>query len=265
MEPHEQLHWCFYVVLKSLFSLVSVKIFDQKFSPNFAYVLLIVIYLVAFFGATYTALTYEIIVASNAAALLFVSVQIYTKYLCIRDVQSMVDIVDYLIAIYKDHLPRETGKNEMFQRFAIISVTILKVLIGLYVVTGVAYLLQPFIIYWITGDIYPPLLVYFPHLDGSNTYDFILLVLMDITVIVFTAVVNNIFDSFITIVFVNMLLLANIFRMNLLKLNALLEEPNKTVVDVKRQLIHLISEHGKFIQLEFRLIWSPYDISRLNH
>lgn len=91
-----------------------------------------------------------------------------------------------------------------------------------------------------------PLPAYYPGIDENNPYVFTALVIYNIPIIFVSNAFHCAFHAIITIVFVNMLMLAGIFDMHVNVVNEQLELTDSDRVKLKRQFIHLIREHHQF-------------------
>lgn len=245
MLPHERLHWCFYVVLNALFKATFIDLFGEKFTYGFDYLCALIVGFAFICGVAYAALNYDIDVASNAIAFVFLSIQILVKYLCVHHLRSMVNVADCMINIYK-YNSADARKDLLLERYARISKNILKSIMIFYGICTSVYLFHPIAVYLLHNELMTPLPAYYPGINETNPYIFTALVIYNIPIILISNIFHCAFHAIITIIFVNMLMMAGIFGMHVSTVNEQLELSDNDPLKLKRQFIHLIREHRQF-------------------
>lgn len=245
MLAHEKLHWCFYVVLNSLFKVAFLDIFYEKFTYSIKYVFFLCLSGIFMCGSAYSVLYYDIDVASNAMAFLLLAIQITIKYLCAYDLQSMVNVADHMIDIYK-HNSADVRKDLLLERYAAVSKRILKSIMIFYCFCASMYLLHPIAVYVLHREMLTPLPTYFPFINERKPFGFIVLVIYDVPMIIMANAFHCAFHAIVSIVFVNMLMMSGIFDMHVNAVNEHLELDACERLKLKRKFIHLIREYQTF-------------------
>lgn len=245
MNPEEQVRWCFYSVIRTLFRVIFIDITKKKFTINLGYFLWILMYTCAFFALLYTASHYETDVAVNAVTILIDLLHMLVKYSCLHDIRGLVDIADFLIAIYRKNL-NACDEYTLFGYYANIGKWMMSALLGAIGLVASTFISFPVIWYFLTGTRITPLPVYFPYLDETTNVGFLILTLYHSILVMFALSVTGAIDSTVMIVFINVLMMAEKFGNHVRKQNLHLLDEKRNRAQQKRQLIYLIREYKEF-------------------
>lgn len=174
--------------------------------------------LIGLFGFIYTALTYEIGIASNAITFASLCIQLLVKYLCVRDIESLVEIANVLLNTFKYNSGNKS-KIHLFAHYNRLNIIIIHTIVAIYTITTLAYLLFPILIYFQKGIVIAPFPAHFPGIDENSTPVFVLIVFYNLLLSGLLLCFTIAFELLIVIVFVNMLMLADNFHIDLLVVN----------------------------------------------
>lgn len=257
MNPEEKVRWCVYGVIGIFFRIVFIDITKKNFTINPGYCFWAFMYSSASFGLAYTIANYEMDVAANAVSLLMANLQYLIKYLCLRDMRGLIDAADFLIEIYRKNLSA-SDKFPLFENYAKIGQWITVTYITYMVFVSTTYLSFPAVWYFVTGARVTPLPVYFPYWDESDVLGYSSLTLYHSMLLLFTASLVAALETTVLIVFINVLMLTEIFKNHTRETNISLLDVKRTEIQQKRRLIYLMQENEQFtkcVKLQFSSIY----------
>lgn len=244
MNPEEQVRWCVHGVIKTLFRVIFIDITKKKLTINLGYCFWMLMFTCALFSVLYTVGHYEIDVAVNAVSILMALLQMLVKYSCLHDIRGLISAADFLIAIYRENL-NARGEYTLLAYYGNIGKWMMNTLLGAIGLIASIFISFPVVWYFLTGAQITPLPIYFPYLDETNYAGYSILTLYHSVLVMFSGVLTGAIDSTVMIVFVNVLMIADVFRNHIRKLNMHLLDGKMNKGHQKRKLIHLIREYGQ--------------------
>lgn len=244
MEPYDQVHWCFYTVVNAYFTILRIDIPKSEFRYNFGYFVFLGMNLLAFYGLIYAILNYDIGTASNAVTLCFQGIQIISQSLSVNAMTALTEIVKLIMAIYKDNA-QDKIKRPLLIRYAFASELVMKCVLSVYGILTIVYIFYPAGYYLYTGIRNTPFPMYYPWWDEHEDKYYYILSAFHEWEIFYSGVNLSAFFSLITLIFVNVLLLADIFGSRVLKFNENLDDLSS---NTKAKLIFLVKEHRNYVK-----------------
>lgn len=242
MEPYDKVYWCFYNAITAYFNLLCIGIPKKEFSYNIGYFVILGLDFFAMYGLIYAMCNYDIGTAANALTLFLQGTRITVQALCVNDLMALSEIVKLIMTFYKDHA-QDKIKRPLLIRYAFISELVLKcVLIIIGSLAGV-YFVYPFGYYFYTGIRITPFPMYYPWWDENEDKVFYILSTFHEWEIFHAGVNLSAFFSLMTLIFINVLMLADMFGSSVLVFNESLVEAS---INTKAEFILLIKEYKNF-------------------
>lgn len=244
MEPYDKVHWCFYTVVNAYFTILCINIPKKKFRYNTGYFVIMGLNCWAMYGLVYAMLNYDIGTASNAITLFLQGLRIITQALSVKELMALSEIVKVIMTFYKDY-SQDKRKRPLLIRYAFASELIMKCVLVIIGSLTTVYFVYPVGYYFYTGIRITPFPVYYPWWDEHEDRVFYILSLFHEWEIFMAGVNLSAFFSLITLIFLNVLLLGDIFGSIVLEFNENLVEAS---MNTKAELISLVKEYRVFTE-----------------
>lgn len=135
---------------------------------------------------------------------------------------------------------------QLCRKYADRSETIIKIIRIGYTVLIVALAILCFVVYFYTGQIIPPLCVYYPVVDDSSLIGQCILVALNLVVYAVGLLIAMAIDSLVSVIFLNMGLVSSIIVNHLNELRNALLDPERSKHEIRKRLINIIFMHKKY-------------------
>lgn len=179
------------------------------------------------------------------------SSQMVVKISSMRYSTELLWMIDYLNDIYKVNITvKDRRRLEILERFSFSMELVYKLGVCLYIVAGIAFLLNPIYMYWFRGEIVTLGPTFVPGIDEKTPKGYIAVTCFHLILIVFTVIASAATDFLFTLFVVNTPLLATLFRDEVNHLNLLLKDNAADSILVKFKLRNILLMHREIKQYD---------------
>lgn len=169
------------------------------------------------------------------------------KYLFAWDLRHLIDILKYIVTVYKFNSKRNSKYYLLCEKYANYSQLIIKLIPISYFAAGSLVVGVSMYEYAATGILKPPFSLYFPNADGHTMPDGDMLMFMSNICLMAVSIVSvSTYDILIQISFCNVPLLSAIIVQELHEVQEKLEHENMSRIEIKRRLLKIIVMQTKY-------------------
>lgn len=281
-DNHKRFHRCLNGNLRSAFGVMFVDVSEKPMKCTIGYIAVWSICFIfevgclyAYFNAAQLSISpiYAIgtfVGASQVSILhslviwfiLVILFQVICKYSCARDVKNLFKIVQFVASVYAN-----TSYTQICARFVSITEKIIKFLKMMYTMLYVALAFSPILYYWVTGEMTPAVTMYLPYMHADTFCHFILIVLVQSSMVVVGVGFLFAFDTLVFVVFVNMAMVALVIVEDVKKLEDALKLREHCVRKNNTRLTKVVMMHERYSMwvAQFggkELLWHSFCVHR---
>lgn len=173
--------------------------------------------------------------------------QITLKFSCVQDVQSLLDIADFIDDIYMSNAnsASDSKMQQLLQQYATITKIILYACVGSYTLQTIFFVGPMLAEYFYDGKLIPIFHIYIPYIYNQNADGFIIGIFINYLVY-FVCYMNLIsYDVLLFIIFGNMPMVSTIITIHLTELRELLDN-STDAENIRKKLVHIVLMHRKY-------------------
>lgn len=165
------------------------------------------------------------------------------KFLCIRDMQVLVDITEYIKPIFLSNLKIASRDYRLCVKHSNLNTFIMKTILAVYIGVALFYQIPTYMHLAITGDFAPPLGIYLPGLGTEKWTHCLILLLFNFAPLLVCISCLVAFDAFVYIIFNNMFMVSKIITSDIDEFGMMLSNKSIAEKEMKRRLISIIQLH----------------------
>lgn len=233
-------------VLRISTQLVGRDIFGETLRSGKIFYTNLLIMIISALACCYTVLYHDRNKAFAAAMILFGFIQSCIKYVLLADLRSMAEVLNNFSIGYKVNANRNARDHDLYNRFAEISLLLLKAIIGAYLATCVLYQLPKFYKYFVSGVMEPSFGIYFPMYDGFEGVTLVAMHLFNFCGIWMAAFMAGLHDVIISAAFANIMMNSTIIKRDLKDLKVTLERNDSSRDEIKSRFLKVMQVHMNF-------------------